>query len=278
MPHVHELEADPVDPRVQSRSDGLSAKGHAPKVGCTSATRLVFKNVSTHCADCHADIHRRQFGAQLRRLPHGEGLAGFDRADPRSPESFPAGGRACHGGVRRLPQGRGYRAVHGAIHGLLFLPPEGFSNTGSRSLGGFPTTCENCHTMDNWFKAKFDHLEMTGYALTGVHATLPCTACHMNNRFKGTPSTCYWLPGEDFTRATIRRTCSRAAARLRHMPLHHQLAECQVRSRLYEIPVDRDARERDLRAVPCEQQLMSTPTACYSCHRADFTAQTVRTT
>ena len=52
--------------------------------------------------------------------------------------------------------------------------------------------------MDTWFNAKFDHLKVTGYALTGAHATLPCTACHINNVFKGTPATCYACHTNDF--------------------------------------------------------------------------------
>ena len=63
---------------------------------------------------------------------------------------------------------------------------------------GFPTTCESCHTVDTWFNAKFDHLKYTGYALTGAHATLPCTACHINNVFAGTPATCYAATLADF--------------------------------------------------------------------------------
>jgi hypothetical protein len=41
----------------------------------------------------------------------------------------------------------------------------------------FPTACEQCHNMDTWVGAKFDHAKYTGYALTGMHASLDCLAC-----------------------------------------------------------------------------------------------------
>jgi hypothetical protein len=31
-----------------------------------------------------------------------------------------------------------------------------------------------------------------------MHATLPCTACHINNVFKGTPASCYACHQADF--------------------------------------------------------------------------------
>src|SRR5258708_34812690 len=38
-------------------------RGMHTNVGCTQFhTSLVFSTVSSRCADCHADIHRRQFG------------------------------------------------------------------------------------------------------------------------------------------------------------------------------------------------------------------------
>ncbi len=66
----------------------------------------------------------------------------------------------------------------------------------------FPTTCEQCHSMDNWFGAKFDHLRYTGFALTGMHATLDCLACHIGGKFKGTPADCVGCHLPDFRKTT----------------------------------------------------------------------------
>src|SRR5215831_2019091 len=38
--------------------------------------------------------------------------------------------------------------------------------------------------------AAFDHF-LTGFPLTGAHAGVDCTSCHVNGRFKGTPQQCF---------------------------------------------------------------------------------------
>ena len=140
---------------------------------------------------------------------------------------------------------------------------------------GFPTTCESCHTMDTWFNAKFDHLKVTGYALTGAHVTLPCTSCHLNNVFGGRQRHVTAATQRISPTATTLRMRSLAAARLRHVPLHNRLAERKIRSRgIRQLPVDRHACDGDLRAVPYKQQLHVDPTACYACHKADFSGTT----
>jgi hypothetical protein len=55
---------------------------------------------------------------------------------------------------------------------------------------GFPTTCETCHkaTDASWNQGVFNHSSF--FPLVGVHVTQPCAACHPNNRFAGTPTTC----------------------------------------------------------------------------------------
>ncbi len=43
---------------------------------------------------------------------------------------------------------------------------------------GFPTTCSDCHSVNDWDHAVFDHLALTGFALTDAHAQAPCASCH----------------------------------------------------------------------------------------------------
>ncbi len=56
---------------------------------------------------------------------------------------------------------------------------------------GFPTTCELCHkaTDSSWDQGQFSH--STVYALQGVHATLACKNCHINDVYRGTSRDCY---------------------------------------------------------------------------------------
>ncbi|HKB53598.1 MAG TPA: hypothetical protein VKD22_06315, partial [Ramlibacter sp.] len=47
--------------------------------------------------------------------------------------------------------------------------------------------CSACHTPEGWRTAKeqlaFDHAKVSGFALTGMHATAKCTGCHLDLRF-----------------------------------------------------------------------------------------------
>jgi predicted CXXCH cytochrome family protein len=43
----------------------------------------------------------------------------------------------------------------------------------------FSTTCTNCHTVQSWGGATFDHAQVAnGFRLQGTHASLTCTQCH----------------------------------------------------------------------------------------------------
>jgi hypothetical protein len=54
---------------------------------------------------------------------------------------------------------------------------------------GFPTTCLTCHTTTRWEGATFDH-NQTDFPLTGAHVGAPCSSCHSNGQYGGTPTEC----------------------------------------------------------------------------------------
>jgi hypothetical protein len=62
----------------------------------------------------------------------------------------------------------------------------------------FPTDCQQCHTLDSWLGAKFDHAKFTGFALTGAHGKLECAACHANNNFATARPNCVSCHLRDF--------------------------------------------------------------------------------
>ncbi len=50
---------------------------------------------------------------------------------------------------------------------------------GQHGGSGFPTTCLECHTVDTWEGAVFEHGTVSGgFDLIGSHISLPCSACH----------------------------------------------------------------------------------------------------
>ncbi len=257
---------------------GYPLRGMHEKVGCTEChTSLIFKNVSKGCADCHADIHRRQFGANCESCHSVKGWQVSLKQVRDHQNRFPlVGAHAmlqcddCHKNAA-VGQFTGLSTACYSCHQKDFLTP-----VLDHVSAGFPTTCESCHTMDSWFNAKFDHLKMTGYALTGAHTTLPCTACHLNNIFKGTPAACYACHTKDFVNtnnpphvqiglphdcSTCHSTTSWLNAQFDHtLYAHYPLTGMHA-------------------TVACAQchtnnNYTSTPTDCYACHKADFTGTT----
>jgi len=71
----------------------------------------------------------------------------------------------------------------------------------NHAAAGFPTTCDSCHRpSDAGWRTTFNHGSV--YSLVGVHATQPCTACHKNNVYKGTPRDCYGCHRTNYERTT----------------------------------------------------------------------------
>ncbi|HEY1987224.1 MAG TPA: hypothetical protein VGG85_17545 [Terracidiphilus sp.] len=126
--------------------------------------------------------------------------------------------------------------------------------------------------MDSWFGASFDHFKVTGYALTGMHATLDCTACHINNKFRGTPAVCYACHQADFT----------GAGNPPHVQtgMPHDCGICHSTVNWSNAKFDHTAfTTYPLTGmhltVPCAQchtnnKYVGLPADCYSCHKADY--------
>jgi Cytochrome c7 and related cytochrome c len=58
-----------------------------------------------------------------------------------------------------------------------------------RHQGAFETQCQDCHSTKGWEFAKFDHDE-TEFALKGKHQETQCNACHPDERYTDTPTSC----------------------------------------------------------------------------------------
>jgi hypothetical protein len=77
----------------------------------------------------------------------------------------------------------------------------GVSNP-NHAQGGFPTTCQTCHSTASWSGAAFDHNAFTQFPLTGAHVGVPCTTCQVNGQFAGTPSNCIGCHQQEFNGTT----------------------------------------------------------------------------
>jgi hypothetical protein len=55
--------------------------------------------------------------------------------------------------------------------------------------GKLGTDCASCHETSAWSRIRFDH-GRTDFPLNGRHDGLACAACHLQNRYEGTPQRC----------------------------------------------------------------------------------------
>jgi hypothetical protein len=65
-----------------------------------------------------------------------------------------------------------------------------------------PVTCQNCHNVNVWTGASFNHTQFTSFPLTGAHASVQCADCHANGVFAGTPAQCVGCHLADYKRTT----------------------------------------------------------------------------
>lgn len=71
-----------------------------------------------------------------------------------------------------------------------------FGNGPNHVTGNFSHECQTCHTTNSWEGAVFNH----AFPLTGGHANLECTRCHVGGNYTSTPNDCYSCHTDDYQR------------------------------------------------------------------------------
>jgi hypothetical protein len=253
-------------------------RGMHANVACTLChSSLDFKNVGMSCSDCHADIHRGQFGTNCQQC---HTVNGWDKhtQDIRQHENrFPLlGAHAalecvdCHKG-EAVGQFAGLSTACVSCHMADFQQ----ATNPSHIQLNFPSTCQTCHGFDTWYDAKFDHLKMTGFALTGSHANLECTACHIGGKFQGTPADCYSCHAKDFN-GTNNPSHVQAGFSQQCQSCHNTTAWIPANFDHSQTPFPLTGAHAAVACNLCHVngQFAGTPTDCYSCHTKDYNGTT----
>ncbi|MFB3813540.1 MAG: cytochrome c3 family protein [Terriglobales bacterium] len=162
-------------------------------------TRMVFTNIAKTCSECHADIHRGQFGARCQECHTVNGWQVSVKEIKQHINRFPLVG--AHAAVECASCHKG--AASGQFAGLS---TDCFSCHSSdfqtavfdHRAAGLPPACVACHSVDTWLGAKFDHGRFTGFALTGMHASLDCMACHTSGRYVKASADCFSCHAREF--------------------------------------------------------------------------------
>ncbi|MBZ5568373.1 MAG: hypothetical protein LAN64_11050 [Acidobacteriia bacterium] len=180
-------------------------RGMHKNVACVEChSNAVFTNVGNKCADCHADIHRRQMGAQCEQCHSVNGWTVSLKSISEHQNRFPLIGAHAVTDCESCHKGAAVGQFKGLSTDCVSCHMTTFTNTKSPShvALNFSTNCQQCHrSMDSWAGATFNHLAFTGFALTGAHATLDCSVCHVGGRYQGTPSNCTGCHLKDYNGA-----------------------------------------------------------------------------
>jgi hypothetical protein len=100
---------------------------------------------------------------------------------------------ACH------EQGEGFGGLSNECYSCHQQDYETVSDP-NHVLANFPTDCSQCHTINVWIPANFDH-RVTAFPLTGKHMTVDCSQCHSSG-FAGTPTGCFSCHEDDYNNTT----------------------------------------------------------------------------
>ena len=150
---------------------------------CHSGARGLadFQSAKQDCAACHAndDAHQGKFGVDC---------AGCHTPDDWKKATFDHSKAAFHltGAHTEVACAKCH------VNNLFKGTPQECNACHAKDdahQGKFGVDCGGCHTPDDWKKASFDHSK-AAFQLTGAHAGVECTKCHVNNIFKGTPQQC----------------------------------------------------------------------------------------
>src|SRR6202049_2973241 len=178
---------------------------HQPVTCVQCHVKLLFTNVGHLCQDCHADIHKRQLGANGE---HGHTVRGWTVSIQQVQQHnnrFPLTGAhaavdcdSCHKNAANSQ----FQTMSTQCYSCHAADYRSTSNP-NHVAGKFSVTCEQCHGTDTWLNAKFDHSSV-GFPLTGMHMVPPrlCADCHVNNNYNLTTTTCVSCHLKDFQGTT----------------------------------------------------------------------------
>jgi len=130
--------------------------------------------------------------------------------------------------------------------------------------GGLGTDCAKCHVVDDWKKTNFDHSK-TKFKLLGKHIDVKCDKCHINGKYKKTPTTCVACHKKDDVKAHKGK-------------LGKDCAKCHSEKSWKKTKFDHDKTKFPLLGkhdkVKCDKchigkKYKDTPKSCSSCHKKD---------
>jgi hypothetical protein len=136
----------------------------------------------------------------------------------------------------------------------------------------FPQTCETCHNTAAWQPATFNHAT-SGFPLTGAHATLQCSQCHISNNYNITNTRCVSCHLKDYQNTTdpnhvtanFPQTCEQC-----HNTTNWGGASFNHASTGWALTGAHTTLQCSQCHINGNYNLNSLNTVCYSCHSKDY--------
>jgi hypothetical protein len=228
---------------------------HATTYLATTSPNHVAAGFSRRCEDCHSATAPTWSSAAFSH-----------------PAAFPlSGGHAnlacarCHGTGRPHTVASQCVSCHEAAFASAANP--------NHAAGGFPRTCEDCHTTASWRPAKFDH--SSAFPLTGAHTRTPCALCHVGGRYKGTPKECNACHQQDYAKTT-NPNHQAGGFSTRCQDCHNTGAwrPANFDHNKTRFPLTGAHERTDCARCHANGRYTGTPTVCNSCHQPDYARTT----
>lgn len=124
----------------------------------------------------------------------------------------------------------------------------------------FGTNCADCHTVEGWSPAKFNH-DLADFQLTGSHLEAACENCHPSRPYRGTPKECISChQDKDEHEGRFGTDCA----------ICHNTStweEVNVDHNIFAFPLTGKHIDVDCEKCHTDANIKETPSDCYSCHK-----------
>jgi hypothetical protein len=143
------------------------------------------------------------------------------------------------------------------------------------AAAGFTTLCASCHNTSQWPGAAYNH-NATAFPLTGNHLTAKCIDCHGDKVYKGKPTTCVSCHQTEYNNTTSPKhstsgfsttcqTCHTSTTTWLGAVFNHNNTAFPL-----------TGAHLTATCLDCHSDgvYKGKPTACASCHQADYNAST----
>jgi hypothetical protein len=168
----------------------IGAHAHAVCLRCHNDRGPVQAYLARGCSGCHPDPHAATLGLECQRCHDQQTWNPIGLIAEHARTRFPLIGihamapcESCHAGAQ-TGQFRGASTQCERCHAAVLAR----AASPNHAANNWITDCQRCHVPTGWLGANIQH---DFFALSGGHAGLDCTQCHIGNVFTGLSANCY---------------------------------------------------------------------------------------